>query len=254
MPRAGFRPLRVIARRDETAGVTSFMLEPVEPEGWRDFQAGQFLSFRLPAPDARGKMLRNYSLASSPDDKGRYEICVSRDSAQTSGRGGQGAFFFHESVQVGDILYADGPRGNFALRDSGRPVLLVSADIGITPLIAMLRVLAAKNHPVTFIHECEDEAAHIMRAGIAALAARSAKIRPVALYRAAGQSLDSATLAPLLPGTDCDVYLCGPTPFMQRAWAALRGHGIAPQSIAHEFFGPMIDLERDFQTRGIAPM
>lgn len=248
-PRTGFRPLRVTRRTQETALVTSFWLEPVEPEGWRAFQAGQFLSFRLPSTDARGKMLRNYSLASAPHETGRYGICVKRESAQTAVQGGQGSGYFHDHVHAGDILFADGPRGNFILKNTGRPMVMISAGIGITPLVAMLKTAARQSQqPIIFIHECDSAAAHIMRDEIAALAAVNSAISLHPVYRDAQPPLDTQFLRPLLPA-DCEVYLCGPTPFMQRAYAALRENGIAPGQIAHEFFGPLIDLERAWQTR-----
>lgn len=252
--RTGFRPLRVTEKRRETDRVTSFFLEPVEADGWRAYQAGQFLSFRLPSSDARGKMLRNYSLASSPADTGLYQVCVKRESAATSAHGGEGSGFFHDKVQAGDILHADGPRGNFVLRDNGNPAILISGDIGITPIIAMLRVLTEKNHRLTFIHECANADAHIMRDETAALMAKTPQASHHTFYRDDGSLLDAAALAPLLTAAPQQVYLCGPTPFMQRAYAALRACGVPQQHIAHEFFGPLIDLERHWQSESARPL
>lgn len=253
-PRTGFRPLRVAEKRRETDRVTSFFLEPVEADGWRDYLAGQFLSFRLPSTDARGKMLRNYSLASSPADTGHYQVCVKRESAATSAHGGQGSGYFHDHVQAGDILYADGPRGNFILRDNANPAMLISGDIGITPIMSMLRVLAEKKHRLTFIHECDNADAHIMRGEIAALIARAPQAAHHTFYRDDGSLLDATTLAPFLTAAQQQVYLCGPTPFMKRAYAALRACGVPPQHIAHEFFGPLLDLERHWQSETAKPL
>ena len=273
--RTGFRPLRVTARVAETERVTSFWLEPVEADGWRAFQAGQFLSFRLPSTDARGKMLRNYSLASAPGDTGRYRICVKRDSpasgatggqSSTTGQsstGGQGSGYFHDAVAVGDILHANGPSGNFILKpESDRPVVFVSGDIGITPMVSMLADCAARSRrPLHFIHECDAPEHHIMRRDIEAIAAQRSGVTLRTFYRAAQSGgtrstgavagdITQAALAPLLPTGLADIYLCGPTPFMLRAYAALRGNSITPGQIAHEFFGPLIDLERAYQTSG----
>ncbi|MGL4323145.1 MAG: FAD-binding oxidoreductase, partial [Beijerinckiaceae bacterium] len=195
----GFRPLRVTARVAETDRVTSFWLEPVDADGWRPFLAGQFLSFRLPSTDARGKMLRNYSLASAPGDTGRYRICVKRDSASSgttggqaltegqSSTGGQGSGYFHDAVAVGDVLHANGPSGNFILKpESERPVVFISGDIGITPMVSMLADCAARSRrPLHFIHECDGPEYHIMRRDIEAIAAQRSGVTLRTFYRAA---------------------------------------------------------------------
>ncbi|MGL4496992.1 MAG: FAD-binding oxidoreductase, partial [Beijerinckiaceae bacterium] len=237
----------VIERRRETARVTSYWLEPVEPEGWQPFQAGQFLSFRLPSADARGKMLRNYSLASAPHETGRYRICVKRENPSASSQGGQGSGFFHDHVQVGDVLHALGPRGNFVLKESADPALLISAGIGITPLVSMLAMLARRDQPTTFIHECESADDYMMHADVMALAQGKPHMRLQSCFTSEGAGLDAATLNSLLPTAPFEVYLCGPTPFMQRVYGLLRASGVPSERIAHEFFGPMVDLERAFR-------
>jgi ferredoxin-NADP reductase len=48
--KSGFRALKVVAKVRESAIITSFHLEPVDKAGWRDFEPGQFLRFRIPSP------------------------------------------------------------------------------------------------------------------------------------------------------------------------------------------------------------
>src|SRR3546814_11883570 len=83
--RSGFRNLKVVAKVRESSVITSFHLEPVEPDGWRGFEPGQFLVFRIPVAGQRGFVLRNYSISSSPAVKGRYRITVKREAAPEPG-------------------------------------------------------------------------------------------------------------------------------------------------------------------------
>ena len=130
----GFLPLRVTAITPESSDVTSFRLQPDDPPA--SGLAGQYLTFRLEpdGPDAT-PLLRSYSLSSLPG-AGGYRISVKREP------GGAGGAFLHERVRVGDRIAAAAPRGTFVLRDGDGPVVLMSAGVGATPVLAMLHALA----------------------------------------------------------------------------------------------------------------
>lgn len=252
-----FRALRVVARQRESSIITSFELEPVDPEGWRDFEPGQFLVFRIPAGDGGAAVLRNYSVSSAPARTGRYRITVKREAAPGPGvPDGTGSCFLHDRVRVGDILPAQGPRGDFVLdRDSPRPVVLLSGGVGLTPLVAMLHALAGTDRRVTFIHACDNGDVHALREEVAAVAAIRPGITvhftyrfPTAADRAAGRHhgegmVTRELLQRLLPLDDYEFYLCGPAPFMTAVYGLLRGLGVPAGRIAYEFFGPATLLE-----------
>ena len=110
--RSGFRDLKVIAKVRESAIITSFQLEPVNPQDWRGFQPGQFLVFRIPvAREAAGEIgyvLRNYSVSCSPDST-RYRISVKREAAPAPGLpDGVSSCFLHDRIEVGDFVIAIG--------------------------------------------------------------------------------------------------------------------------------------------------
>jgi MOSC domain-containing protein YiiM/ferredoxin-NADP reductase len=132
----GFRPLRVSRKDRESASVTSLVLEPTDGQPLAAALPGQFIVLRLrPAPDAPA-LLRSYSLSSEPRDD-RYRVSIKRET-----HGAAGAYV-ETQARIGDVLDASAPRGSFTLRPGDGPVVLLSAGVGATPVLAMLHALAA---------------------------------------------------------------------------------------------------------------
>lgn len=228
------RSFKVVEKRQESRLITSFLLEPLD--GWRPFRPGQFLVFRLP-----GGLVRNYSLSGSPDAPGLYRITVKREGA--------GSSHMH-SLAVGDILQAQGPRGDFVLdEDSPRPVVLLAGGVGLTPLLSMLHRLAKGQRRTLFLHAVENGADHPLRDEVLRLCEaphltahflyRTPSDQDRAAHRFHSEGLiGKALLQSLLPLDDYDFYLCGPPPFMQACHDHLHDLGVRRERIAHEFFGP----------------
>src|SRR5215207_6798568 len=132
----GLRRFRVATSNPESRSVRSFALEPVDGEPLPGFIPGQFLTLKLRQPAESATLLRSYSLA-APADEWHYRIAVKREA------GGAGSGWLHDRVAVGDVLEVGAPRGDFTLDvDETGPVVLVSAGIGVTPVLAMLGALA----------------------------------------------------------------------------------------------------------------
>jgi len=151
----GFRQLRVSRKLHESSNVTSLVLEPADGEQLTAALAGQFIVVRLrPRPD-ESALLRSYSL-SGPPGEDRYRISVKREP-----HGAAGAYI-DTRVQAGDILEVSAPRGSFTLRQGERPVVLVSAGIGATPVVAMLHALAAEQtgREIWWIHGARNSSEH----------------------------------------------------------------------------------------------
>ncbi len=257
---AGFRPLKVIAKVRESRTITSLRLEAAEPGGWRPFEAGQFLVLRFAADNERGHVLRTYSVSCAPGHPGRYRITVKREAAAQPGLSdGIGSCRLHDQVEVGDVLMADGPRGDFVLdRVSHRPVVLLSGGVGLTPMVSMLHALAEQSdRRATFIHATDDGDVHALGDEVRALVASRPGLEARFVYRfptdadRAAQRHDAEgvitreLLQRWLPLDDYDVYLCGPPPFMQALYRTLRSLGVAKARIAYEFFGPATVLDAD---------
>jgi MOSC domain-containing protein YiiM len=132
----GFRPLRVSRKDRESASVTSLVLQPTDGQPLAAALPGQFIVLRLrPAPDAPA-LLRSYSLSGEPRDD-RYRLSIKRET-----HGAAGAYV-ETQVRIGDVLGASAPRGSFTLMRGDGPVVLLSAGVGATPVLAMLHALAA---------------------------------------------------------------------------------------------------------------
>ncbi len=274
---SGMRKLRVVAKTRESRLITSFELAPVEPGGWRPFEAGQFLVLRVPGDSTRPSALRTYSVSCAPGHPGRYRISVKREAAPRDGvPPGLGSCWLHDHVAVGDLLDADGPRGDFVLdRASARPVVLLSGGVGLTPLVSMLHALAeGSDRAAHFIHACDNGEVHALgdevRALVASrpgLVARFVYRTPSDADRAGGDAGGGRSSSPRfdaegivtrellqrwLPLDDYDFYLCGPPPFMQGCYRLLRSLGVPKARIAYEFFGPATVLDTDDIEAGVA--
>src|SRR4051812_14336231 len=155
----GFRPMRVAEVRRESATIASFRLVPADGDGpVPDAAAGQYLTVRV-RPDADAPpLVRSYSMSDLPGERG-YRISVKREGA--------GSRYLHDHVTVGDLLDVAAPRGSFVLHDGTRPVVLVSAGVGATPVLAMLRALVAQHgrRPVWWLHGARRRRARLRRRG-----------------------------------------------------------------------------------------
>jgi ferredoxin-NADP reductase/MOSC domain-containing protein YiiM/ferredoxin len=238
---AGFQPLRVAEVRRESATITSFRFSP-NGDATPTAAAGQYLTLRL-QPGADGPpLVRSYSLSDLPDERG-FRISVKREGA--------GSRYLHERVKVGDVLDVAAPRGSFVLRDDARPVVLVSAGVGATPVLAMLHALVREHtmRPVWWVHGARNRDEHAFAAEADALLAALPDAHRVVAYSRPGAGetpgvdydvagrLDLAVLERAGVPTDADYYLCGPDDFMRAIGAALTARGVRPEHVATEAFG-----------------
>jgi len=240
----GFRPLAVTAVERESDSVVSVHL--ADPGGGAVPPAlpGQFLTLRLPVGSGIRPLVRSYSLSGVPGADS-YRISVKREPH------GAGSHFVHDRVRAGDLLEAAAPRGTFILQSGKRPVLLISAGVGATPVLAMLHALAAagSGREVWWLHgarsRAEEPFAAEARSLVAALARGHLRIcysRPGAGdaegrdYQTRGR-LSAPVLTALDVPRSADAYICGPAAFMAEMSAALVGLGVDGASIHTEIFG-----------------
>jgi ferredoxin-NADP reductase/MOSC domain-containing protein YiiM/ferredoxin len=250
----GFRELTVTAITRESDSVVSIRLEDPERAPLPAARPGQYLTLRVrPDPEQRA-LLRNYSL-SGPPGGGFYRITVKREQDGAASR------YLHTRLAVGDHVDVGAPRGTFILGRTEAPVLLISAGIGATPVLAMLQALAEERseREIWWLHGARSSRDHPFaaeaRALLAALPNVSARVyysRPAPDdvegrdYDRAGR-LTASVLAELEPPRAAEAYLCGPTPFMDEISAGLAAMGIDAARIHTEPFGPAPGL-----TPGIA--
>src|SRR5499433_600818 len=134
---AGFRPLRVSRIDRESNSVVSLLLVPADGRPLVAAEPGQFVVLRVrPNPDAP-PLLRSYSLSDAPSTD-HYRVSIKQEL------NGVASTYIHKSVRVGDVLDVSAPRGSFTLQSGDRPIVLLSAGVGATPVLSMLHVLAAE--------------------------------------------------------------------------------------------------------------
>jgi ferredoxin-NADP reductase/MOSC domain-containing protein YiiM len=240
----GFRPLRVSGKTRESGSVTSLLLEPADGHRLTAGLPGQFVVLRLRPPLDAPLLLRSYSLSGEPSDA-RYRVSVKRNTNGVAGA------YIADEVRVGDIIEVTAPRGSFTLEAGDGPVILLSAGIGATPVLAMLHALAAVKSPreVWWIHGARDRGEHPfaeeVRAALKALPRSHGHIRysspgpddrPGVDFDAPGR-LRAPLLEELGVPRDADFYLCGPAAFMTDLPAGLAGWGVTADRIHTEMFG-----------------
>ena len=243
----GTREFRIARRENESELITSFYLEPVDGQPLLAFVPGQYLTLVLNVDG--GEVRRNYSLSDAPG-KPWYRISVKREE------GGRVSNWLHQDAQVGTVLRAQAPCGDFTLaaaaNDAQRPLVLVTGGVGITPAMSMLEATAASGRPIRFIHAARHGGVHAFRARVDALAAQHANVEVLYVYdqprpedqpHATGL-LTQELLARQLPADrDVDVYFLGPKPFMQSVFKSGLALGVARERLRYEFFGPLEELK-----------
>lgn len=233
--------------REESENVKSFYLVNAEGKSPGHFLPGQYISV---AGNVDGlRQLRQYSLSDAPEQPW-WRISVKReDEVQPAG---QISNWLHDSVKAGDTLQTSVAFGDFQPGlDGEAPIVLLSAGVGITPMISVLNTLASRNpnRRVLFAHAARHGGHHPLRTDVRNARTRLKALTEVQFYEhpQAGDQLGvdyqhsgRMTLAKLgldqLP--DANIYLCGPSAFMQQQWKSLVGAGVAPSRIHREVFGP----------------
>ncbi len=241
----GFRPLLVTAIERESDSVVSIRLEDGEDAPLPAARPGQYLTLRLRSDNEQRSVLRNYSL-SGPPDAGYYRITVKREIH------GAASGYLHTRVAVGDRLEIAAPRGTFILDRTDSPVLLISAGIGATPVLAMLHALAAdrSEREIWWLHGTRSSRDHAFADETRSLLASLPNVRSHVCYSSptrddieAGNFDHAGRLTPSLldeldPPRNAEAYLCGPSQFMDELSAALAALGLVASHIHTEPFGP----------------
>jgi ferredoxin-NADP reductase/MOSC domain-containing protein YiiM/ferredoxin len=250
----GFRQLTVTAITRESNSVISIRFEDPEHAALPAARPGQYLTLRFQPDGQQRSVLRNYSM-SGPPDAGCYRISVKREP------NGVASGYLHTRLAVGDKLDVAAPRGTFILDSTEAPVLLISAGIGATPVLAMLHALAEahSDRMIWWLHSSRNGSEHSFAAESRSLLASLANKRAYVCYSRPGPDdlkgrdfdapgrLTGSVLAKLQPPRDAEAYLCGPAAFMAELSAGLAALEIDAARIHTEPFGPEAGL-----TPGIA--
>jgi ferredoxin-NADP reductase/MOSC domain-containing protein YiiM len=242
----GFRPMRVANIHKESDRVSSFILEPSDGQPLPLFQAGQFVVLRLLVDPGKPPVLRSYSLSDLPAAD-HLRISVKNES------NGVGSSFLCNRAREGDRLDVSAPRGSFTLRPGQSPVVLLSAGVGATPVMAMLHALAAGRSPreVWWIYGARNRVEHPFAEESRSLLKELSRGRGYIVYSkpaatdkagadfdAAGH-MDTALLERIGVPQGSDFYLCGPTSFLKDMSDGLRNWGVLAGNVHTEIFGSL---------------
>ncbi|HET6504903.1 MAG TPA: MOSC and FAD-binding oxidoreductase domain-containing protein [Amycolatopsis sp.] len=241
---AGFRPLRVTRIAPESTTVTSIHLAAPDGSPLPRPEPGQYLALRVPGA-GDPPPVRNYSLSATPSASD-YRVSVKREPH------GVVSTYLHTRLKVGDSVDVAAPRGDFVLPDDHytTPVVLLSAGVGATPVMAMLHALAAggSDREIWWLHTARSAAEHAFAAEAHQLLGGLGRSHEHVYYTAPTASVDPPvlqgrltrdSLAALGLPTDATAYLCGPGPFMDAMRAALVDLGLAADRIHTEVFGTL---------------
>ncbi|MET9382129.1 MOSC and FAD-binding oxidoreductase domain-containing protein [Streptomyces sp. NPDC002928] len=254
----GFRALRVAEVVPENTTVSSIHL--AAPDGTRlpAARAGQYLTLRIPGA-AQPAPVRSYSLSSAPDT-GNYRISVKHEPHGTA------SGFLTTRLRPGAVLEVAAARGEFVLAEGAGPVLLVSAGIGLTPVLSMLHELAAggSDREVWWIHGARSPQEHPLAAEAHTLLTSLPHAHEHVFYSAAtpeerrrahaadGRLTKDKLIALSLPA-DATAYVCGPASFMADMQHALTTAGIAPSRIHTELFGALPSINPGLSGQSTRP-
>jgi ferredoxin-NADP reductase/MOSC domain-containing protein YiiM/ferredoxin len=239
----GFRPLAVTAIDHESADVLSLSMQSADGQPLSSALPGQYVVLRLKGTAGGSPLFRSYSLSGAPSTE-RYRISVKLEPSGAAGN------YLREHVRLGDALDVSSPRGSFILQSGENPVVLLSAGIGATPVLAMLHALAAgrSTRLVVWLHSARDRQHHPFATEVRRLMLALTHSHSFVCYSRpdssakVGEDFDAAghisrsIFDEVGVPRDADAYLCGPHRFMTDMKEALATFGVAPERIHVEIF------------------
>jgi ferredoxin-NADP reductase/MOSC domain-containing protein YiiM len=239
----GFRPLRVSRKLRESDNVTSLQLEPADGQPVVAALPGQFLVVRL-GPASAPALMRSYSLSGEPGAM-HYRLSIKREAH------GAASAYVADELKTGDILQASAARGSFVLQPGDTPVVLLSAGIGVTPVLAMLHALAAEasSREIWWLYGARNGREHPFAEEARGLLKALSRCHSHICYSSPDPGdranidfdttgrLDMKVLGQLDLPRNGDFYICGPSAFMSDLTAGLAAWGVAPDRIHTEMFG-----------------
>ena len=242
---ADVRELVVAGKTAETDDIASLLLMPVDGTPLNEFKSGQHLPIELRIPGQSNLVKRSYSLSGPPSER-VYRLTVKRDPNGLASR------FIHDHLQVGDIIRARAPSGEFTLPADESPVVLASAGVGMTPMLAMFHEAAARNRqqPLWFVYGARNLANHALKQEVEDLASEFANLSTHFAYSKPGDDdvlgsdyhyegrVTAQTLLDLDAGPEAQYLLCGPAAFLAEVREGLEASGVPSDQIHFETFGP----------------
>lgn len=238
-----FKDFEIVDKVKESDVITSIYLKPVDGKKLPYYLPGQYITLRMDIPGATNIANRQYSL-SQKSNEDTFRISVKRED--TLSPNGVVSCYLHEQAQIGTIVEVSAPAGEFFLDPTGTtPVTLISGGVGITPMKSMYSTIAdlSPEREVAFLHSARTRSQQAFATKLEQLNAKLPNSTYKALYSEEGDGVFTPEFLKehVIPGSD--VYVCGPTGFMQFVLQELHNMGIPEEKVHFEFFGPAIALQ-----------
>ncbi|OCA54748.1 NO-inducible flavohemoprotein [Photorhabdus namnaonensis] len=242
----GLRPFRINRKEVKSDVICSFEFVPQDGGKVMDYKPGQYLSIYLADDSFDNREIRQYSLTAAPNGSS-YRIAIKREPQ------GIVSNHMHDKMQEGDTVWLAAPRGDFFLDiKPDTPVTLISAGVGLTPMMSMLHHLHQQNHnsQINWLHAAEHGGHHAFSNEVATMAQTMPNFTSTIWYREPRDEdqrdihyqhkgfMDLTVLNEALKTEGMHFYFCGPVPFMQYVAKQLLDMGIDKQFIHYECFGP----------------
>ena len=243
-----FSNFKVFNKVKENDVVTSFYLTPVNKKALKTHKAGQFISIKPISTGNKSSEVRQYTLSMKPGED-FYRISVKREDKGLISR------YLHDNINISDEVEITEPLGEFILKDSNKPLVLISGGIGITPMMSMLYKAIEEGRKVKFIQAVLNSNVHTFKKDLKDLAEKYDNIDVEFFY---SNPLDTDKLGEDYQvegyltkewiehnlSKDEEFYFCGPLGFMKMIYDALKSMGVSDDSINYEMFGPSADLAK----------
>lgn len=237
-----FKEFEIVEKVVENEEITSFYLKPVDGKALPDYKPGQYITLKVEIPNEKFTHCRQYSLSRAAN-KEAFRISVKREDLHDPA--GKVSVYLHDQAKLGDCIEVSAPAGEFQLDIASKaPVTFIAGGVGITPLMAMFDTLASldANRPVTFIHSTRTAKLHVFDQEIAA----NLEKMPNASYITINTDEVGYVTKEFLKenvSLENDVYVCGPSEFMEAMINHLYAIGFKESQIHFEFFGPAQQLK-----------
>ena len=240
-----FKSFKIANKVNESDVITSFYFEPVDGEKLPSYLPGQYITIRMNIPGEEYLFNRQYTLSQAPCKEGKaFRISVKREDDNTPN--GKVSVHLHDNLNVGDEVEISVPAGDFHLHpESTDPVTLISGGVGVTPMMSMFEAMAqdTPEREVAFIHSARTRSHQAFADRVNELSEAMKNTSITALYSEEGDGFITKELLEEKVLAGSDIYVCGPTPFMQAMISHLYALGHPEEKVHFEFFGPKAELE-----------
>ena len=249
----GFAPFKVVEKVAVATDIAAFTVVPLNDDKTDNqsidlsklkLTAGQYITVKTDPKESDHLALRHYSLNSTTTDKG-IQFAVRRDNRNE--HYGLVSNYLHDELQVGETVLLSAPAGDFALtkelmQQNEIPLVLISAGVGITPILSMLEAQVTINpqRPIVWVYACQNEQHHGFKAQVNNWLALAKNVQKHIFYFEDGKLLDETLLATL--PKPADIYICGSMPFMESMIGGLTTLEHSLDSVHYEPFGPKMSL------------